>query len=364
MLSDRDYMQRALELAAKARPISPPNPSVGCVIVRDGLVLGEGFTQKTGSDHAEIQAIKNAQANGFSVEGAIVYVTLEPCSHYGRTPPCALRLIKEKVARVVVACLDPNPLVAGRGVSMLREAGIDVTVGLLQQEAWQMNAGFMTRMTEGRPWVRAKVAMSLDGYTALVSGESQWITGPEAREDGRRWRCVASAILTGVGTVLADNPSLTARVDGRLQERQPLKVLLDSALRVNSDNRFFDEGRVLVVCAKMDANKARALQQRGAQVLQLAGSDGRLDLKALLTELARREINEVHVEAGARLTGELVRQGLVDELLCYIAPKILGAGRSAFHLPAVEHLSESEEWTMVESAIVGNDVRMILRKRK
>ena len=249
---DCEYMRRALALAAKARPISPPNPSVGCVIVRDGCVLGEGYTQKTGSDHAEIQAIKNAYAHSQDVVGATVYVTLEPCSHYGRTPPCALRLIKEKVARVVVACLDPNPLVSGRGVSMLRQAGIEVQVGVLEQEAWQMNAGFMTRMTEQRPWVRAKVAMSLDGFTALRSGESQWITSDTAREDGRRWRCVAGAVLTGLGTVLADNPSLTARIDGKLQQRQPLKVLVDSSLQVNADNRFLTKGRFsLFVLSKL-----------------------------------------------------------------------------------------------------------------
>ena len=364
MLSDLDYMKRALELARKARPISPPNPSVGCVIVRNDRVLGEGFTQKTGSDHAEIQAIKNANANGFDIEGATVYVTLEPCSHYGRTPPCALRLIKEKVARVVVACLDPNPLVADRGVGLLREAGIEVEVGVLQKEAWQMNAGFMTRMTEHRPWVRAKVAMSLDGFTALANGESQWITGEAAREDGRRWRCEAGAILTGVGTVMADEPSLTARVNGLLQERQPLKVLLDSDLRVNPENPFFKEGKVLVVCAQESTDKAAALRQIGAEVMSIPGKDGRVDIKALMAELARREVNEVHVEAGAILTGEMVKEGLVDELLCYIAPKILGAGRSVFRLPAVEKLSDCKEWQIVETTLLGNDVRMILRKRK
>lgn len=362
--SDRDYMREALTLAAKARPISPPNPSVGCVIVRDGSILGEGFTQKVGSDHAEIQAIKDAAANGHDVKGATVYVTLEPCSHYGRTPPCALRLIKEQVARVVVACLDPNPLVAGRGVEMLRQAGITVDVGLLQKEAWQMNAGFMTRMTENRPWVRAKVAMSLDGFTALTNGESQWITGPEAREDGRRYRCKAGAILTGVGTVLADNPSLTARVDGKLQSRQPLKVLVDSHLRVNPENHFFDEGQTLVVCAKEDLEKSQRLREKGAEILSLSGENGRVDLQALLKELARREVNEVHVEAGATLTGEMVRLGLVDELLCYIAPKILGQGRSAFDLPPLQSLSDCETWTMVQTSQVGEDVRIILRKRK
>lgn len=364
MLCDFDYMKRALELAQKARPISPPNPSVGCVIVRNHQVLGEGFTQKTGSDHAEIQAIKNANAKGFDIEGATIYVTLEPCSHYGRTPPCAMRLIKEKVARVVVACLDPNPLVAGRGLRMLRDAGIEVETGVLESEAWQMNAGFMTRMTEQRPWVRAKVAMSLDGFTALANGESQWITGEAAREDGRQWRCVAGAILTGVGTVLADQPSLTARVGGFLQERQPLKVLVDSNLRVNLDNPFFRDGNVLVACAREIPDKVQSLCQLGAEVLSLPGKDNRVDLVALMAELAKREVNEVHLEAGAILTGEMVRLGLVDELLCYIAPKILGAGRSAFRLPAIEKLSDCQEWLVAETTLLGNDVRIILRKRK
>ena len=296
MLSDSDYMKRALELAQKARPISPPNPSVGCVIVRNHQVLGEGFTQKTGSDHAEIQAIKNANAKGFDIEGATIYVTLEPCSHYGRTPPCAMRLIKEKVARVVVACLDPNPLVAGRGLRMLRDAGIEVETGVLESEAWQMNAGFMTRMTEQRPWVRAKVAMSLDGFTALANG--------------------------------------------------------------------FRDGNVLVACAREIPDKVQSLCQLGAEVLSLPGKDNRVDLVALMAELAKREVNEVHLEAGAILTGEMVRLGLVDELLCYIAPKILGAGRSAFRLPAIEKLSDCQEWLVAETTLLGNDVRIILRKRK
>ena len=283
-----------------------------------------------GSDHAEIQAIKDAAAKGHDVKGATVYVTLEPCSHYGRTPPCALRLIKEQVARVVVACLDPNPLVAGRGVEMLRQAGITVDVGLLQK--------------------------SLDGFTALTNGESQWITGPEAREDGRRYRCEAGAILTGVGTVLADNPSLTARVDGKLQSRQPLKVLVDSYLRVNPENTFFDEGQTLVVCVEENLEKSQRLREKGAEILSLSGENGRVDLQALLKELARREVNEVHVEAGATLTGEMVRLGLVDELLCY--------SRSAFDLPPLQSLSGCETWTTIQTSQVGEDVRIILRKRK
>ena len=347
-MADIQFMQRALKLAARARPISPPNPSVGCVIVRDGEILGEGFTQKTGSDHAEIQAIKNANSRGFDVVGATVFVTLEPCSHYGRTPPCALRLIEEKVARVVVACLDPNPLVAGRGV----------------EEAWQMNAGFMTRMTENRPWVRAKIAMSLDGFTALLNGESQWITGEAAREDGRRWRCVAGAVLTGVGTALADNPSLTARVDGKLQSRQPLKVLVDSQLRVNADNRFFDEGKALVAYVQGNPEKERALIDRGAELLKLPEMDSKVNLKALLKELACREINEVHLEAGSVLTGEMLRQQLVDEIVCYLAPKVLGAGRRAFNLPSVDKLIHCEQWRLVELKQIGEDARLILRKGK
>ncbi len=357
------WMRRALDLAAKARPISAPNPAVGCVIVRDGQVIGEGFTQPVGSDHAEIQAIKDANRRGFSVEGATVFVTLEPCSHFGHTPPCALRLIAEKVARVVVACADPNPLVSGRGIRMLKEAGIDVDVGLMQKEAWLMNAGFMTRMSEHRPWVRMKVAMSLDGFTALPDGKSQWITSETARNDGHRYRSEAGAILTGIGTVLADNPTLTARPDGVLSQRQPLRVLCDSTLRVDPSFKLLQGDKVLIACAKAEEEKARSLTRMGHEVVVFAGQDGRVDLRSLLKELAHREINEVHVEAGSTLNAALLEADLVDEILCYVSPKILGRGRAAFPLAIGADLSVSSPWEIAQAKVLSPDVRLILRKK-
>ncbi len=357
------WMRRALELARQARPISAPNPAVGCVIVKDGKVLGEGFTQPVGSDHAEIQAIKDANRRGFSVEGATVYVTLEPCSHFGHTPPCALRLIAEKVARVVVASTDPNPLVSGRGIRLLKEAGIEVEVGLLQNEAWLMNAGFMTRMSEHRPWVRMKVAMSLDGFTALPDGRSQWITSESARNDGHHYRSEAGAILTGIGTVLADNPTLTARPDGILSARQPLRVLCDSRLRADSSLALFQGEKVLIACTHADAEKARALTRMGHEVVVFAGDNGQVDLRSLLKELAHREINEVHVEAGAGLNAALLKADLVDEILCYISPKILGEGRSAFPFAVGDDLTVPSPWEIAEAKVLRPDVRLILRKK-
>lgn len=357
------WMRRALALARQARPISAPNPAVGCVIVKDGKVLGEGFTQPVGSDHAEIQAIKDANRRGFSVEGATVYVTLEPCSHFGHTPPCALRLIAEKVARVVIACTDPNPLVSGRGIRLLKEAGIEVEVGILQNEAWLMNAGFMTRMSEHRPWVRMKVAMSLDGITALPDGRSQWITAEAARNDGHHYRSEAGAILTGIGTVLADNPTLTARPDGLLSARQPLRVLCDSRLRADSTLTLFQGEKVLIACAHADPEKARALTRMGHEVVVFAGDNGQVNLRSLLKELAHREINEVHVEAGATLNAALLKADLVDEILCYISPKILGAGRAAFPFSVGGDLSVPSPWEIAEAKVLSPDVRLILRKK-
>lgn len=364
MMSDLKWMQYALQLAQKARPISPPNPSVGCVFVRDGELLGEGFTQRVGSDHAEIQAVKDAYRRGHDLKGATAYVTLEPCSHYGRTPPCALRLIKEKVARVVVACLDPNPLVAGRGIALLRENGIEVQTGLLEKEAWLINAGFMTRMQQQRPWVRMKVAMSMDGLTALPNGKSQWITGEQARNDGHRYRSFSGAIITGIGTVLVDNPQMNVRLNNQLALRQPLKVLLDSHLRVSSQARLFEDGHVLVVCTESDEQKVQNLQSVGAEVLCLPGENGQVDLSALLRELARREINDVHIEAGATLNGAFLQADLVDEMVIYIAPKFLGQGRQAWNLPVIEDLNQLTSWHLQQYDKVGDDMRLVLLRKE
>lgn len=363
MNDDIKYMRRALELARLARPISPPNPSVGCVIVRDGLVLGEGFTQRTGGDHAEIQAIKDALVKGHKLDGATVYVTLEPCSHFGRTPPCADRLIREGVSRVVIACEDPNPKVSGRGIAVLRNAKIEVITGVCEKEAREINIGFMTRMTQKRSWVRLKVAMSLDGFTALPSGQSQWITSEAAREDGVRWRSVAGAVVTGLGTVSIDNPQMTARVDGKLCDRQPLRVVLDSQLRVDPESRIFDLPGALVIAARGDRASVTALKQRGVEVLMVPGAAGHVDLRAVLKELTRREVNEVHVEAGSVLSGAFLEADLVDEIVCYIAPKVLGQGRPAFAMPALKNLNDAARWQLIEQKTIGDDVRLRLRKR-
>lgn len=358
---DFEWMSQALALAERAQPIAMPNPAVGCVLVRDGEVIGEGYTQPVGHDHAEVQAVKNAYARGFDLKGATAYVTLEPCSHYGRTPPCALRLIKEQVARVVVACLDPNPLVAGRGVRMLEEAGIRVDVGLLEDEAWHSNAGFMTRMVKKRPWVRMKVAMSLDGQTALANGVSQWITGPQARADGHRYRAKSGAIVTGIGTVLADDPQMTVRLDGHACDRQPLKVILDSDLKIPLTAKILN-GAVLVVTRDDSTQKACDLRARGVDVLALPGEDGRIDLAALLDELGRREINDVHLEAGAILNGAFLDADLVDEMVVYMAPKVLGDGRGAFNIATLSSLEGVRQWKIRQVQSVGSDLRINLTK--
>lgn len=354
-------MQQALGLARLAQPISMPNPAVGCVLVRDGVVIGQGHTLSVGNDHAEVQAVKDAYRGGHDLKGATAYVTLEPCSHYGRTPPCALRLIDEGIARVVIACLDPNPLVAGRGVRMLKEAGIDVEVGLCEQEAWMSNAGFMTRMVKNRPWVRLKVAMSLDGQTALSNGVSQWITGAQARQDGHRYRARSGAIVTGIGTVMADDPQMTVRIDDQEAERQPLKVVLDSNLKISLTAKIL-KGKTLIVTCDDQCEKANKLRELGAEVIALQQDDGKIDLNALLVELGRREINDVHLEAGAILNGAFLDADLVDEIVVYMAPKILGDGRGAFDIAQLTTLGGVRSWQIREFDRVGTDLKIILTK--
>lgn len=356
--SDPRFMQLALELGARALDASP-NPRVGCVIVRDDVVIGEGFTQKPGSSHAEIAALLDARRRGHDVAGATVYVTLEPCSHFGRTPPCATALIEARVARVVAAVEDPNPQVSGRGMAMLRGAGIDVRCGLLRQEAVDANIGFFSRMNRGRPWVRVKLAGSLDGRAALESGESQWITGEQARADGHAWRARACAILTGSATVRHDDPLLTVRhVE---TTRQPLKVVADSGLRTPESARIFDGNPVLLATTRTDAGLAGRFAQRNAQVVVLPGPDGRVDLAELLRELGRRGINELHVEAGPTLSGALVQAGLADELLLYLAPVLLGPGRAVLDLPALAALAGATRVHFHDIARIGPDLRIIAR---
>jgi diaminohydroxyphosphoribosylaminopyrimidine deaminase / 5-amino-6-(5-phosphoribosylamino)uracil reductase len=365
MFSQTDFvhMQRALTLAARGLYTTDPNPRVGCVLVKDGVVIGEGFTQPAGQDHAEIQAMKDARARGHELRGATAYVTLEPCSHFGRTPPCANALIEAKVARVIAAMEDPNPLVSGRGLAMLRDAGIDVRCGLLASEARELNIGFVSRMTRKRPWVRMKVAASLDGRTGLPSGESQWITGEKARADGHAWRARASAILTGIGTVKGDDPRMTVRAIDT--PRQPKRVLVDSRLDVAPEAQIFVGAPTLVFCASLDernAERAEALRARGAEIVALGNEHGKVDLPAMLTELAARGVNELHVEAGYKLNGSLLREGCVDELLIYVAPSLLGSDAlGMIDIAAPATLDERKRLTFHAVERIGDDLRILAR---
>lgn len=355
--SDRIHMARALELAGRALYTTTPNPRVGCVLVHAGDVVGEGWHERAGEAHAEVRALAAA---GARARGATAYVTLEPCAHHGRTPPCSAALIGAGVSRVVSAMEDPNPLVAGRGLAALREAGLDVACGLLEPEARELNIGFVSRMKRGRPWIRLKIAASLDGRTALRNGVSQWITGREARSDGHHWRARACAILTGVGTVRTDDPALTVRdVE---TTRQPLRVIVDSTLETPAGARAVGSGSVVVTAHDAGA-RAAALRARGTEVIALPDACGQVDLAALARALGERELNEVHVEAGARLNGALLHAGLVDELLVYFAPSVLGDGaRGMFHLPELTALSERHTFVLHEVARVGGDVRLLVRR--
>jgi diaminohydroxyphosphoribosylaminopyrimidine deaminase/5-amino-6-(5-phosphoribosylamino)uracil reductase len=329
------------------------------VIVREGRILGEGFTQAPGSNHAEVEALLDARRNGHDLHGATAYVTLEPCSHFGRTPPCATALIEARLARVIAAVEDPNPLVAGRGLAMLRDNGVDVRCGLLESEAIEVNIGFFSRMNRGRPWLRLKIAASLDGKTALENGVSQWITSDAARADGHAWRARACAVLTGIGTLQADDPQLTVRLVDT--PRQPLKVLVDSRLEADPSARFFDGSPVLVACAIADSERRLRLGAVNAQVIELPNPQGKVDLPALLSELARRGINELHAEAGYKLNGSLVRENLADELLVYLAPLLIGQAQGMVHLSALEDLAQARRLAFREVTQVGEDVRILAR---
>jgi len=351
--ADHEFMARALQLARRGLYTTTPNPRVGCVLVRDGAVIGEGWHEMAGQPHAEINALGKVGAGG-TARGATAYVTLEPCSHHGRTPPCVDALIDAGVARVVAAMRDPNPLVAGAGLARLELAGIRVESGLLQAEAEELNIGFVSRMTRGRPWLRLKVAASLDGKTALNNGKSQWITGPEARLDAHGWRARSCAMLTGIGTVRDDNPRLTVRdID---TPRQPLRVVVDSRLEISLDAAILEGGNCLVACAVELAEKATQLRVRGIDVMVLPNAAGKVDLSALLTELGCRGINEVMAEAGFRLNGSLLRAGLVDELLIYQAPLLLGdKARGMFDLPELTELAGARRLEVLERRVAGAD---------
>ena len=369
--ADHEFMARALQLAQRAMNTTTPNPRVGCVLVRDRHIIGEGYTQPAGQNHAEIQALRDAlsRPGADGAGGATAYVSLEPCSHHGRTPPCVEALIEAGVMRVVAAMQDPNPQVAGQGLARLRAAGIETQCGLMENEAREINIGFVSRMTRGRPWLRLKLAASLDGKSALNNGRSQWITGPAARADGHRWRARACAILTGIGTVRDDDPRLTVRLEdggeeGDLRPRQPLKVVVDSRLETPLDAQVLAGGHVLIAAASGDASKIAAFRERGADIVLLPNAGGKVDLAALLEELARRGINEVHGEAGFKLNGSLLRAGLVDELLLYLAPTLLGdAAQGMFNLPELVDLSARQDLQIADLRRIGDDIRILARPK-
>jgi diaminohydroxyphosphoribosylaminopyrimidine deaminase/5-amino-6-(5-phosphoribosylamino)uracil reductase len=355
--ADRLHMAEALRLAEKGLWTTSPNPRVGCVIVRDGKVVGSGWHARAGEPHAEAFALTEA---GERAAGATVYVTLEPCSHHGRTPPCADALIAAKPVRIVAAMQDPNPEVAGSGFDRLRAAGITVESGLMEEQARELNIGFVARMTRGRPWLRMKIAATLDGRTALANGQSQWITGAEARRDGHAWRARACALLTGIGTVRDDDPQLTVRDVSTT--RQPLRVVVDSRLQLAPTARILEGGGLLVVSAVDDREKIKALADRGAEVIVLSNAHGKTDLEAIMRELARRGINEVHVESGSKLNGSLISAGVVDELLLYYAPSLLGdAARGMFNLPEFTSLQQKIALTFHDVRRVGEDLRILAR---
>lgn len=354
--ADHAFMARALQLAARGLFTTTPNPRVGCVLVRDGAIIGAGWHEKAGAPHAEINALREVGAGG-TAQNATAYVTLEPCSHHGRTPPCADALITAGVSRVVVAMQDPNPLVAGQGLAKLRAAGIAVDCGLLENEARELNIGFVSRMTRGRPWLRLKIAASLDGKTALANGQSQWITGPDARRHAHGWRARSCAMLTGIGTVRDDNPRLNVRDGvGGDTPRQPLRVVVDSRLEISPAAAILAGGGCLIACAVDQPEKAAQLRALGAEIVVLPNPQGKADLPALLQELGRRGINEVMAEAGLKLNGSLLREGCVDELLIYQAPVLLGdSARGMADFGNLNELTAAKRLNILENLKVGPD---------
>ncbi len=358
--NDYRQMARALTLAQRGLYSADPNPRVGCVLIKDNRVVGEGWHERAGEAHAEVMAL---EAAGERARGATAYVTLEPCCHHGRTPPCTDALLAAGVVRVVAAMSDPNPQVAGKGLAILRAAGVAVECGFMEAEARALNPGFIQRMIRQRPFLRVKLAMSLDGRTALASGASQWLTGAAARQDVQRLRARSSAILTGSGTVLADDPHLNVRLPETA--RQPLRVLLDTRLRTPPTARTLQlPGAVLIFTAAVNAPRQAALQATGAEIVRIPQTDRGLDLAAVMAELARRECNEVQVESGPTLAGALLQAGLIDELILYLAPLLLGdQARGLFHLPELNRMSERTELEILETRMVGKDWRLRLKKR-
>ncbi|OFS85919.1 riboflavin biosynthesis protein RibD [Oligella sp. HMSC05A10] len=369
---DEQWMREAIQLAHSALYITSPNPRVACLIVRDGRVVGKGCTQAVGQDHAEVQAIKDAKARvpAEALRGATFYVTLEPCSHYGRTPPCVDAVIACQPARVVIAMRDPNPLVAGRSITKMQQAGIEVRSGILAEEALALNPGFISRMVTKRPWLRSKIACSMDAKVALADGESKWITAAAARADGQHWRARSCVVLTGIGTVLADDPLLNVRAVET--PRQPIRAVIDRRFIIDEKAALFNgdpvwlfvEDRALTAAEQQ--KEARLVQEKNARLIKipLSNSDGAseaLDLHAVMAYLADNEINEVHLEAGPRLNAAFLEANLMDEVLMYMAPKIIGPGREAFALSPLQRLSEARQMVFFEQQLVGTDIRLSAR---
>lgn len=363
--ADDAAMAEALALAANAVGLSDPNPRVGCVIsAGSGVVVGRGFTQAAGDAHAEIMALRDAAAHGADVRGATVHVTLEPCAHHGRTPPCVDALVAAGVGRVVMAMRDPNPRVAGQGAERLQRAGIAVEWAAEEaaRQARELNIGFVSRMERGRPWLRMKAAVSLDGRSALADGTSRWITDEAARADGHAWRKRAGAVLTGVGTVLEDDPRLDVR--SVATARQPMRVVVDSRLETPPSARVLEPpGKALLYAAVDDEARRQALERRGVEIAFLPSPSGKVDLAAMLADLGSRGINELHVEAGEKLNASLLAAGLVDELLVYVAPALIGPGRGLAALPAITRLDQRLEFAFTQVDTIGADLRLLLRPR-
>ncbi len=367
---DLQYMQLAIELAKKGQYTTAPNPNVGCVLVKNGEIVGQGYHHKAGEPHAEVMALRDA---GNKAKGAIAYVTLEPCSHFGRTPPCALGLIEAGVSKVIVAMTDPNPQVAGRGLRMLQEANIETEVGLLEEESEQLNKGFLMRMRKNRPFVRLKLAMSIDGKTAMANGESQWITGTEARRDVQKERARSAAILSASGTVLYDNPSLNVRwselpksVKNYYSEeklRQPTRIILDSKNQISDNYRLFEIASPVWLIGKTERDLADYPDFVEQILIEEKTDSSRL--KVLMTELASRQINDLWVEAGATLAGELISENLVDELIIYLAPKLLGAeARSLCNIPNLTHLADAPLWALIHQQQIGEDLKLVFKRKE
>lgn len=360
--SDFHYMSEALRLARQGRFTTQPNPRVGCVIVKDDVVIGKGFHARTGGPHAEVVALKQAS---FRAYGATAYVTLEPCAHHGKTPPCVNELVIAGIKRVVVASLDANPLVAGKGIKILRDAGIEVKVGILENEAKSLNQGFLRRINGGLPWVRAKIASSLDGRTAMANGESKWITSADARRDVQQWRAMSSAIISGIGTVLADDPSFTVRPeewhDWHYGEvTMPWRVIVDSDFRTPATAKLFSEkGRIIIAGCRAQLDRQTALSDAGADIWMLSSREGHPDLCELLQRLAEEGANEVLVEAGATLTGAFAKAGLVDEFVLYMAPTFMGSSAKPLIEWPMQSMRDQRHLTISDTRMVGNDLRLI-----